>query len=121
MNDLFLDVKHLKNTYIVNRYDDMCILQDSAKKSMLPVPQLIVYSFDVPRYEETSKFAGLEACPDIVANVFLDYMDVSDNNFESYSLAVCCTLASHSLLSDYTYFVNISLSASCALMLLFSF
>ena len=53
------------------------MLKDSAKKCMETVPPIIIYSFDVPRYEETSQFSDLQGCPDTVANVFLDCMEVS--------------------------------------------
>ncbi len=68
----------------------MGIVQDSAQKWMVPVPPLIVYSFDVPQYKETSNFAGLEDCPNTVANVFLDYVNVSDMNCPLLNVRTHC-------------------------------
>ena len=77
MKNVFLNVEHLRDSFIVNKFDDTWVIQISAKEHLVDVSPLITYSFDVQRYEEAGQFTGLEDCPDTVAKVFLDYTEVS--------------------------------------------
>ena len=69
-----MDVSHLANAYVLNTLDDMFLVKESCIKNQVPVPLLIVTSFDVPRYLEANTYID-SACPDVVANVFMDYSD----------------------------------------------
>ena len=78
-NVISLNVGHLCDTYIVNNFDDMHIIKNYAKLEGISgsLPQLIIYNFDISRYDEAEQYPDLADCPDIVSNIFMDYEKVS--------------------------------------------
>lgn len=68
-----LDVSHLADAYVLNTIDDMFCVKESCIKNEVPLPLMIVTAFDVLRYPEANSFVD-SACPDVVANVFMDYV-----------------------------------------------
>ena len=69
-----LDVSHLADAYVLNTLDDMFLVKESCIKNQVRLPVLIVTAFDGPRYLEADTFID-SACPNVVANVFMDYVD----------------------------------------------
>ena len=67
--DQFLDVKHLKDFFIVDNYKDQCTLIEAANSCGISVPELITYDFKSPLIEE----AQHELLPVPVMNVLMDY------------------------------------------------
>ena len=72
-SETFLNIQHLSDTYILNSMEDIRIVKEFCKQNSFKIPPMIIYGFNCERYKETSNYPELETCPDVVANVFMDY------------------------------------------------
>ena len=67
------NLNYLCDAYICNNLNDHFFILDAAQSYNLNIPTLIIFEFDIPRFEEARGLTPLLDVPDVVANVFLDY------------------------------------------------
>lgn len=90
--DEMLDVKHLKDVFIVDNYRDQCALSDAAHSQCIAKPATIMYDFSCSLIEEAKHVPGYEFLPIPVMNVLMDYSKnviVSINYVDFFILIMC--------------------------------
>ena len=62
------NLRFLSDAYICNNLHDLVLINDIANHRQLQIPNVIVFSFDIPRYDEAKCLTALMDVPDVVAN-----------------------------------------------------
>ena len=60
-------------SHICNNLHDLALISDVANHRQLQIPDVMVFAFDIPFYEEAKCLAPLVDVPGVVANVFMNY------------------------------------------------
>ena len=68
------NLRFLSDAYICNNVHDLAVINDIANHRKLQILNVIVFSFDIPRYDEAQCLTALVDVPDVVANMFMDYL-----------------------------------------------